>query len=149
MSRWCLYLPGICMHAVPASCRQGSGDLHLEVDHFPAALKFHSVPTREAVIQERAEVVDTASSPPPIPARHPGRMASTASTVASSSDEFSEEEEERFAWLTIIEKAFENTSTSVAASQMRNALTALADTVKDPQQKEVSLLLGDSRMLGN
>ncbi|KAL8888796.1 MAG: hypothetical protein Q9205_001750 [Flavoplaca limonia] len=32
--------------------------------------------------------------------------------------------------------AFENTSTSVAAGQMRNALNALTDTVKDPQEKE-------------
>jgi hypothetical protein len=36
------------------------------------------------------------------------------------------------------DQAFENTSTSVAASQMRNALTALADTCKDESQKEVS-----------
>lgn len=35
-------------------------------------------------------------------------------------------------------KAFENTSTSVAASQMRNALNNLGDTVKDPQEKKVS-----------
>lgn len=35
-------------------------------------------------------------------------------------------------------KAFENTSTSVAASQMRNALNNLADTVEDPTQKKVS-----------
>lgn len=34
-------------------------------------------------------------------------------------------------------KAFENTSTSVAASQMRNSLNALADTVKDPAEKQV------------
>ena len=34
-------------------------------------------------------------------------------------------------------QAFENTSTSVAASQMRNALTSLADTVKDPEVKKV------------
>jgi len=34
-------------------------------------------------------------------------------------------------------KAFENTSTSVAASQMRNALNNLADTVTDPEQKKV------------
>lgn len=33
--------------------------------------------------------------------------------------------------------AFENTSSSVAASQMRNALNALADTVTDPKQKEL------------
>ncbi|KAF4312720.1 UTP-glucose-1-phosphate uridylyltransferase [Botryosphaeria dothidea] len=32
--------------------------------------------------------------------------------------------------------AFENTSTSVAASQMRNALNQLADTVKDPAEKQ-------------
>jgi UTP--glucose-1-phosphate uridylyltransferase len=33
-------------------------------------------------------------------------------------------------------QAFENTSTNVAASQMRNALNNLADTVKDPQEKK-------------
>ena len=34
-------------------------------------------------------------------------------------------------------QAFENTSTNVAAAQMRNALTALAETVEDPAQKKV------------
>lgn len=34
-------------------------------------------------------------------------------------------------------QAFENTSTSVAASQMRNALNNLADTVEDPEEKKV------------
>lgn len=34
-------------------------------------------------------------------------------------------------------QAFENTSTSVAASQMRNALNNLADTVADPDDKKV------------
>ncbi|QDS70309.1 putative UTP--glucose-1-phosphate uridylyltransferase [Venturia effusa] len=33
--------------------------------------------------------------------------------------------------------AFENTSTNVAASQMRNALNSLVDTVKDPQEKKL------------
>jgi UTP--glucose-1-phosphate uridylyltransferase len=33
--------------------------------------------------------------------------------------------------------AFENTSSSVAASQMRNALNALADTVTDPKEKQL------------
>jgi UTP--glucose-1-phosphate uridylyltransferase len=37
------------------------------------------------------------------------------------------------------DKAFENTSTSVAASQMRNALNQLADTVKDPEEKKVQI----------
>jgi hypothetical protein len=34
-------------------------------------------------------------------------------------------------------QAFENTSTNVAASQMRNALNKLVDTVKDPNEKKV------------
>ena len=35
------------------------------------------------------------------------------------------------------DQAFENTSTSVAASQMRNALNNLSDTVTDPKEKQV------------
>lgn len=35
-------------------------------------------------------------------------------------------------------QAFENTSTNVAAAQMRNALTNLAESVKDPEQKKAS-----------
>lgn len=34
-------------------------------------------------------------------------------------------------------QAFDNTSTSVAASQMRNALNRLADTVEDADEKKV------------
>lgn len=139
------------MHAVPASRRRGSGDLHLELDPFPAALKYQPIPVWEPVVQDRAEGLATTSSPsqgiptPEIPARHPARMASAS--ASSSSEDTSDEEE--LMMLTNIEKAFENTSTSVAASQMRNALTALADTCKDPHQKEVSLSSGHFRMLGS
>lgn len=35
-------------------------------------------------------------------------------------------------------QAFENTSTNVAAAQMRNSLTNLAETVKDPEEKKAS-----------
>lgn len=35
-------------------------------------------------------------------------------------------------------QAFENTSTNIAAAQMRNALTSLSETVKDPNEKKVS-----------
>ena len=35
-------------------------------------------------------------------------------------------------------QAFENTSTNVAASQMRNALNNLIDTVKEPSEKKVN-----------
>lgn len=38
----------------------------------------------------------------------------------------------------IIIQAFENTSTNIAAAQMRNALTSLSETVKDPNEKKVS-----------
>jgi hypothetical protein len=37
-------------------------------------------------------------------------------------------------------QAFENTSTNVAASQMRNALNNLIDTVPDPSEKKVSII---------
>lgn len=40
--------------------------------------------------------------------------------------------------LTNDNKAFENASTNVAAAQMRNSLTELAETVKDPDEKRVS-----------
>lgn len=36
-------------------------------------------------------------------------------------------------------QAFENTSTNVAAAQMRNALTNLTETIEDPKEKKVSL----------
>ena len=42
--------------------------------------------------------------------------------------------------LSALLQAFENTSTNVAASQMRNALNKLSDTVKDPKEKQVSSL---------
>lgn len=40
--------------------------------------------------------------------------------------------------LTSNAQAFENTSTNVAAAQMRNSLTNLAESVKDPEQKKAS-----------
>lgn len=40
---------------------------------------------------------------------------------------------------TMDSQAFENTSTSVAASQMRNALNNLTDSCSDAQEKKVSL----------
>lgn len=46
-------------------------------------------------------------------------------------------EELRDRQLTDHTQAFENTSTNVAAAQMRNALTNLAETVEDPKEKKV------------
>ena len=39
--------------------------------------------------------------------------------------------------LTGVSQAFENTSTSIAAAQMRNALTGLSESCKDPKEKKV------------
>jgi hypothetical protein len=39
--------------------------------------------------------------------------------------------------LTLCAQAFENTSTNIAAAQMRNELTKLAETVKEGKQKQV------------
>lgn len=50
--------------------------------------------------------------------------------------------------LIIIMQAFENTSTNVAAAQMRNALTNLAETVKDPEQKKVSPRRHEKKLKG-
>lgn len=136
---WCLYLPGICIHAVPATVRPGSGELHIEVDPFPATFKFQPVQNTELPETPRAEPL-----PPPSPLNpifsSAGSVASVASHVPLCHCCYRAPTK-----LTFHKKAFENTSTSVAASQMRNALTALADTVKDPHQKEV----GSTRKLAH
>ena len=41
--------------------------------------------------------------------------------------------------LSVRSQAFENTATNIAASQMRNALNNLTDTVKDPEERKVWL----------
>jgi UTP--glucose-1-phosphate uridylyltransferase len=64
-------------------------------------------------------------------------LASTASS-ALPSPQFEKPGGAVLAKLISHDKAFENTSTSVAASQMRNALNNLADTVADPEEKKVS-----------
>ena len=82
--------------------------------------------------------VSTASQPPGSPAIHPSgglRFAESAAPRASPSAPAMKAR----AQLTNNPQAFENTSTSVAASQMRNALNNLADTVTDPTEKKVCL----------
>ncbi|CZT47431.1 probable UTP-glucose-1-phosphate uridylyltransferase [Rhynchosporium secalis] len=85
--------------------------------------------------------------PPPIPPRNPLRISPAlrpplagrpkpnkmaAPLIVSDSPCL-----EELAKLIDQEQAFENTSTSVAASQMRNALNNLADTVTDPTEKKL------------
>lgn len=132
--QWCLYLPGVCIHAVPVSRRAGSGNLHLEIDPFPANFTFKPLPRQDLLDLDAADD----SAPPPKPSRPPPppprliRMPISQSHASVIKPALKD-----LARLINDDKAFENTSTSVAASQMRNALTALADTCNDPEQKEV------------
>ena len=127
--RWCLYLPGVCIHAVPVSCDSGNHELH------------HDLPTRSKTF------VFQALKPPP-PHLHPAFLHPAITEPPSlpimgtdSSPPTPPPENADGVTLSKLishDKAFENTSTSVAASQMRNALNNLADTVTDPEEKKVS-----------
>ena len=193
--RWCLYLPGLCIHAVPVL--PGRHEV-LHVDLLPPGFHFYHLFEPRSTVEEeerlqrfdlplslwpydafprqepslytdihpalrqpytpsprssldlstpkttllsrlpklswfsskryrplkRAPIPDF--TPPDMPAMH-----SEASTPGVGSPRLGLR-------LTVYDdKAFENTSTSVAASQMRNALNQLADTVKDPEEKKV------------
>lgn len=52
--------------------------------------------------------------------------------------------EKRETKLTVSAQQFDSQSTNVAAGQMRNALNALSDTVKDPQLKKVRHIPGEA-----
>ncbi|TVY58121.1 putative UTP--glucose-1-phosphate uridylyltransferase [Lachnellula cervina] len=131
----CIYLPGNLVHWD----RPGKNLLHLESKALPRSLGFTSaIPSEPPLTQHpafcpsltmAASNLSTGTSAPslnhteydvptplPIP-EHP-----TLREIAKLIDH---------------DQAFENTSTSVAASQMRNALNNLADTVEDPTEKKL------------
>jgi hypothetical protein len=129
-SKYCLYLPGICIHSFPVSSDMGKGELHLDVSPFPEGLTFHflktpplhlhpacqlATPSQISAFSNMGSISPTTLSPQPL--KHPDIC--------------------ELAKLICHDKAFENTSTSVAASQMRNALNNLADSVSDPEEKKV------------
>ena len=119
---WCLYLPGFCIHSVPAAAED---ELHHIIPNFPAGLIFH--PFVEHPIHEHPAF----RSPLP-PQRNPSPLVMHRRIPFVTGPSLPE-----LAMLINDDKAFENTSTSVAASQMRNALNNLADTVTDPEEKKV------------
>ena len=132
-SRWCLYLPGICMHVSPVSSEEGNSELHLDLDEPPEGFSFRC-------FEPPPLHLHPAFQPSTPPSLHelftlPTMSSATLSTPASP---LSKDSDGSFP-TTLIghDKAFENTSTSVAASQMRNALNNLADTVADPEEKKV------------
>jgi hypothetical protein len=135
---YCLYLPGICIHVSSVSCDTdtdtdsdtGRSELHFDVNPFPQDFVFHffkSPPLHQHPAFEPF-------TPPYTPA-----LASMASASSSPlpSPQLEYPDGHKLAKLISDDKAFENTSTSVAASQMRNALNNLADTVQDPEEKKV------------
>lgn len=121
---WCLYLPGFCIHSAPADAED---ELHHAIPDFPSSFIFQ--PFVEHPIHDHPVFHS------PLPANmapSPTAMRSPAPVVAGPI--FPEPQK-----LIHDDKAFENTSTSVAASQMRNALNNLADTVTDPEEKKVRI----------
>jgi UTP--glucose-1-phosphate uridylyltransferase len=187
-ARWCLYLPGLCIHAVPLA--PGSDEeLHVRHPQTPPDFSFYhlepassnkSPAGQQASIQrsklrlslysdesslEQHPALQDSSKPGPPPESHPTlrpeqpledqsaprpnsrpsisskkhltfapKMPSPLSKVTTPVHEATLQE---LAKLIDEDKAFENTSTNVAASQMRNALNSLADTVTDTEQKKV------------
>jgi hypothetical protein len=146
----CLYLPGVLMHWE----RPGKNILHHESRALPRTLRFISaIPTKAPITQHPAfrqaltmatfhisssvspqsapslkpdeNVVSPPLTPLPLPLPLLLPKNPTLEEVAKLIDH---------------DQAFENTSTSVAASQMRNALNNLADTVEDPTEKKVCSL---------
>jgi UTP--glucose-1-phosphate uridylyltransferase len=133
---WCLYLPGVCIHH--ASGTMHEEPLHLESE-LSISLQCHHFETAPG--QQKS----------PDPADHPALRATTSvrsSAIARNGSSGAARADFILSYnlslgLAILghdtngKQAFENTSTSVAASQMRNALNNLADTVTDPEDKKV------------
>lgn len=129
-SRYCLYLPGICIHVSPVASETGKSELHLDVNPFPEGFAFHFFKAPPLHFHPALH----SFTPPETPALP--TMASASSSVLPS-PALEHPDGCDLAKLICADKAFENTSTSVAASQMRNALNNLADTVTDPEEKKV------------
>lgn len=145
--KWCLHLPTYRTYHL----RRGSYELHIRCDDLPPTISFSpiirpDINLHPAFRRSRREGfyggyvlapvdMDTIdSSMPSLPARLADGESSPdlAATDVSSNPTLQD-----VAKLISNDQAFENTSTSVAASQMRNALNNLADTVTDPTEKKV------------
>ena len=112
-----IYLPGVCMHVVGSS--NPAEGLHHQSPGID--VHYHSAYDLSRHPLEQHPPLFVKSEPQAFTPAFTMKYQSPASPVK----------------LTNNEQAFENTSTSVAASQMRNALNNLADTVSDPEEKKV------------
>jgi len=129
-ARWTLYLPGICIHATHVPSESGFLEIHHENPSRPPNFRYSTF-LRPPLTSHPAF-----RSPSPTDPSIPHTMASEATPPITPQNECVDGA--ALAQLISHDKAFENTSTSVAASQMRNALNNLADTVTDPEEKKVS-----------
>lgn len=151
-SNHCLYLPGICIHACPAfpGARR---NLHLQTRPFKpgtviAPITLKGISELHPALRPRDSKMDTltpnvaSSSRQGFLSAGPSSpyLGSPRSLPPPSPGPAPDVPDGRWlAKLIEIDQAFENTSTSVAASQMRNALNNLADTVEDPIEKKVGV----------
>lgn len=154
--KYTLYLPGVCIHVAPTGPRNNE-ELHWQQRSFPG-LAFEAI----VVTVQKTPLChtlgplyrishlsdDSASAHLPClqiaqnlacNCQVPIMSAPTTSLTEFPVPKENNPDSTVIAKLICADKAFENTSTSVAASQMRNALNNLADTVEDPKEKKVCL----------
>lgn len=165
----CLYLPGHCIHVVPANSELFEQLHHEPVDGQPKTLKswpifkydnkrhpiflkspqkvipekspanagpFHQDPYSATAVSNSSLCRPDLQNPPLRLPPEASAMPLAAPLLCLLTETLPAQQAQQVKMLTN-EKAFENTSTSVAASQMRNALNNLADTVTDPVHKKV------------
>ena len=133
---WCLYLPGVCIHVVPSSMDLQGQELHHEPAPSRAAqyITFH--PYKIPPLHEHPLFRSSLRSSNRL-ASHYMELDLDSELSSPMTPDIAEPTMAQLTKLICHDKAFENTSTSVAASQMRNALNNLADTVADPEEKKV------------
>jgi hypothetical protein len=139
---WTLYLPGICVHSVTEDNRENP--LHLRSAKQKARhLKYQPFhlgePTQELrlPLEEHPFFRSTSADHHLAGVKSSGPDLPIFSAQPASSNLLLETVNSAETATNRNKQAFENTSTSVAASQMRNALNNLADTVTDAEDKKV------------
>ena len=116
------------MHVFPVFSDTGKSELHLDLNISLDGFTFHTFEALPLHLHPAFQ--------PPTPLESPTLFIMASESSAQPSPPLENSDGTAVSKL-ISHKAFENTSTSVAASQMRNALNNLADTVADPEEKKV------------
>ena len=139
--RYCLYLPGICMHdslylpIVQTVHTREKSKIRERANYIATTTHFRNtllLTSSNHTTSKLASLLQTIE----ISRNNPLPAMPLLSYSAPPSPGLQGPDCHEIAKLICADKAFENTSTSVAASQMRNALNNLADTVSDPEEKK-------------